>query len=312
MSQAPLREAPGHFLRGMAMGSADIVPGVSGGTVALVLAIYHRLVTAIRTGSSALGRFLRLDLRGGVVKLGEVDWVLLVPLLLGVLSAVLLLAGTIEHLLEAYPVQMSGLFLGLVAGSTVVATGLLTRRDTREWVIIATAGAAFFVALGFMGGGSEDTAGAQPSLWQFFFAGAIAICAMILPGVSGSFLLVTFGMYAPVLAAVNARDLEVIAVFGLGCITGLALFSQLLHWALTEHYDSVMAVLIGLMLGSTRVLWPWPDGADSVALGRPDEAVAATVAIGLFGLVLVLVIDRIAHRVEHRTSRDEAAELHAG
>ncbi|MGB7979349.1 MAG: DUF368 domain-containing protein [Candidatus Nanopelagicales bacterium] len=314
MSQAPLRRAPGHFLRGMAMGSADIVPGVSGGTVALVLGIYHRLVTAIRTGSSALGRFLRLDLRGGVAKLGEVDWTLLIPLLLGILTAVVLLAGTIEHQLEAHPVQMSGLFLGLVAGSTVVATGLLTRRETREWAIILLAGAAFFVALGFMSGGSADagTAGAQPTLWQFFGAGAIAICAMILPGVSGSFLLVTLGMYAPVLAAVNARDLTVLVVFGLGCVTGLALFSQFLHWALTEHYDAVMAVLIGLMLGSTRVLWPWPDGADSVALGRPDEAVAVTLGLVLLGLVLVLVVDRIAHRMEHRTTRDEAVELHAG
>ncbi len=313
MAQAPLREAPGHFLRGVAMGSADIVPGVSGGTVALVLAIYHRLVTSIRNGSSALGRLLRLDLRGGLAKLGEVDWFLLVPLLLGILTAVLLLAGAIEHQLETNPVQMSGLFLGLVAGSTVVATGLLTRRDTREWVLILGTGAAFFVALGFMVGDSQDVVGeAQPPLWQFFLAGAIAICAMILPGVSGSFLLVTLGMYAPVLAAVSARDLTVLVVFALGCVTGLALFSQFLHWALTEHYDAVMAVLIGLMLGSTRVLWPWPDGADSVALGPPDEAVAATIGLAVFGLVLVLVVDRIAHRVEHRTSGDEAAELHAG
>ncbi len=314
MSQAPLREAPGHFLRGMAMGSADIVPGVSGGTVALVLAIYHRLVTAIRNGSSALGRFLRLDLRGGMAKLGEVDWVLLVPLLLGILSAIVLLAGTIEHQLEAHPVQMSGLFLGLVAGSTVVATGLLTHRDTREWVLILGAGAVFFVALGFMAGESGDpgAVGAQPPLWQFFLGGAIAICAMILPGVSGSFLLVTLGMYAPVLAAVNARDLTVLVVFALGCVTGLALFSQFLHWALTEHYDTVMAVLIGLMLGSTRVLWPWPNGADSVALGAPDEAVGVTLGLAVLGLGLVLVIDRIAHRMEHRSIREESAELHAG
>jgi putative membrane protein len=312
VGQAPLREAPGHFLRGMAMGSADIVPGVSGGTVALVLAIYHRLVGAIRNGSSALGHFLKLDLRGGWSRLREVDWFFLIPLALGILTAVLLLAGEIEHQLEAHPVQMSGLFLGLVAGSTVVATGLLTRRDTREWMLILGAGATFFVALGFTAGASEVGSGGAIPLWQFFLAGAIAICAMILPGVSGSFLLVTMGMYTPVLNAVNERDLTTLLVFAVGCVVGLALFSQFLHWALTEHYDTIMAVLIGLMLGSLRVLWPWPDGANSVELGAPDQAVPATLALVVLGLAVVLVVDRIAHRLEHRTSDDEAQELRTG
>jgi putative membrane protein len=311
MAQAPLHEVPGHFLRGMAMGSADIVPGVSGGTVALVLAIYHRLVTAIRNGSSALGHFLKLDLRGGVALLRQVDWMFLIPLGLGILTAILLLAGAIEHQLEVHPVQMSGLFLGLVAGSTVVATGLLTRRDTREWGLILGTGAAFFVALGFTSGSAEDPVSGDVPLWAFFLSGAIAICAMILPGISGSFLLVVMGMYTPVLAAVNERDLITLGVFALGCVVGLALFSQLLHWALNEHYDAVMAVMIGLMLGSLRVLWPWPDGAESVALGAPDEAVAVTVGLAVFGLALVLLVDQVAHRIEHRRASDEIEELRA-
>ena len=306
-----LREAGGHFLRGMAMGSADVVPGVSGGTVALVLAIYHRLVTAIRNGSSALGRFVALDPRGGFAMLRRVDWVLLVPLLLGILTAVLLLAGIIEHQLEVHPIQMSGLFLGLVAGSTIVATGLLTRRDAREWALILGAGLAFFVALGFTSGTGQSQATGEVALWAFFVSGAVAICAMILPGISGSFLLVVLGMYPAVLAAVNERDLVSVGAFVLGCVVGLALFSQVLHWALSEHYDAVMAVMIGLMLGSLRVLWPWPDGAASVELGAPDEAVAVTVGLALFGFALVLAIDAIAHRLEHRRSSDEVAELRA-
>ena len=311
MAPARLRAVPVHFLRGMAMGSADIVPGVSGGTVALVLAIYQRLVAAIRTGSSALGHFLRLDVRGGVALLRQVEWMFLIPLGLGILTAVLLLAGAIEHQLEVHPVQMAGLFMGLVAGSTVVATGLLSRRDLREWALILGAGAAFFIALGFTAGSSQEGVSGDIPLYAFFVSGAIAICAMILPGISGSFLLVVMGMYSAVLTAVNERDLVAVGVFALGCVVGLALFSQLLHWALTEHYDTVMAVMIGLMLGSLRVLWPWPDGAASVALGAPDEAVAATVALALFGLALVLAIDRIAHRIEHRRSSDEIEELQA-
>ncbi len=311
MVGATLREAPGNLLRGIAMGSADIVPGVSGGTVALVLGIYQRLVTGIRTGSSALGRVLALDSSGAVAGLRAVDWVLLLPLGLGILTAVVLLAGTIEHQLEVHPTQMAGLFMGLVAGSTIVATGLLTRRDTREWALILGAGAVFFAALGLTAGSDPGAASGDVALWAYFAAGAIAICAMILPGISGSFLLVVMGMYPAVLGAVSSRDLPALVVFGLGCVLGLALFSQVLHWALAEHYDTVMAVLIGLMLGSLRVLWPWPDGASSVALGPPDEAVGSTLALAAGGFLLVLAIDRIAHRVEHRGWGDEVADLRA-
>jgi putative membrane protein len=231
------------------MGGADVVPGVSGGTVALVLAIYHRLVSAIRMGSSALGHLLRADFAGGWARLRQVDWTLLVPPGAGILSAVLLLAGLIERQLEEHPVEVSGLFLGLVAGSAIVATGLLTRRDTREWLLILGSGAAFFVLLGFAGDAQPAAAADVPG-WRFLFGGAMAICAMILPGISRSFLLVAMGMYGPVLNAVNERDRASLGLFVTGAVIGLALFSQLLHWALAERYDAVMAVMIGLMLGS--------------------------------------------------------------
>lgn len=293
------------------MGSADIVPGVSGGTVALVLAIYQRLVAAIRNGSSALGHMLKVDFRGAWALVRQVDWVFLIPLVLGILTAVVTLAGAIEHQLEVNPIQMSGLFLGLVAGSTVVATKLLTRRDLREWALIISAGIAFFIALGFTEGASEEGLAGNFPLWAIFLSGAVAICAMILPGISGSFLLVVLGTYTAVLAAVNERDVLTIGVFAVGCIVGLALFSQFLHWALSEHYDTVMAVMIGLMLGSLRVLWPWPDGTESVRLGAPDEVVAMTVALAVLGLALVLTIDWIARRIEHRRTLDEVEELKA-
>ena len=293
------------------MGSADIVPGVSGGTVALVLAIYQRLVAAIRNGSSALGHLLKVDFRGAWELVRQVDWVFLIPLVLGILTAVVTLAGAIEHQLEVNPIQMSGLFLGLVAGSTVVATRLLTRRDLREWALIIGAGIAFFIALGFTDGASEEGLVGNIPLWGIFLSGAVAICAMILPGISGSFLLVVLGTYAAVLAAVNERDVLTIGVFAVGCVVGLALFSQFLHWALSEHYDTVMAVMIGLMLGSVRVLWPWPEGTESVRLGAPDEVVAMTVALAVLGLALVLTIDWIARRIEHRRTVDEVEELKA-
>jgi putative membrane protein len=133
----------------------------------------------------------------------------------------------------------------------------------------------------------------DPSLLLFLGAGAIAIVAMILPGISGSFILLMLGMYQAVLDAVNQRDLPVLAVFLVGAVIGLASFSALLNRLLRHHHDTVMAALIGLMLGSLRVLWPWPDGADTAALSRPvDWGIPALLALG--GMALVLAIGRIA------------------
>jgi putative membrane protein len=172
---------------------------------------------------------------------------------------------------------------------------------------------ATFLLLGLRERTSTDATGdgSEHSLLVFFLAGAVAICAMILPGVSGSFLLVLMGMYASVLGAVTDRDLAVLGVFVLGCVVGLGLFSQLLHWALEKHYDSVMAVLVGLMIGSIRVLWPWPDGVDSTALGSPEGPVLVPVLLAVGAFVVVIGFDLIARRFEHRSTADEAADLHA-
>jgi len=290
------------------MGAADIVPGVSGGTIALVLGIYHRLVGAIRQGSVALGRFVRLDFNGGMAALREVQWLFLLPLVIGIGAAILLLASVIEHALEAYPVPMAGLFLGLVAGSAVVAWQLLRQPSARLLGVTLIAGAVVFVVLG-LGNTSETDGLSSPPLWAYPAAAAIAICAMILPGISGSFFLVMMGMYAPVLNAVAERDWPVLLLFALGAVVGLALFSQLLHWALEHYYDLVMALLIGLMLGSVRVLWPWPGGLESTALGAPDSDIFITVGLAVLACAVVIGFNLVATRIENRTRDQEAAEL---
>ena len=280
--------------------------------MALVLGIYRRLSDAIRVGSSALGHLLKLDLRGGVERLRQVEWSFLVPLMAGIGTAVLALSHLIETLLEEHPVEMAGLFTGLVVGSVIVAWGLLQRRDVRSIVYLLGTAVVVFVLMGLTSGTSEESVSqlSDPALWVFFGSGAIAICAMILPGVSGSFLLVTMGMYGAVLAAVNDRDLAAVGVFVLGCVVGLALFSQLLHWALSEHYDTVMAALIGLMLGSLRVLWPWPAGVDSTELGAPTGSIVIPTALAVGGLALVVGIEFVSRRLEHRSTTDEVTDLH--
>ncbi len=286
--------------RGFAMGAADIVPGVSGGTIALVLGIYERFVASIRAGSSAIGHLLKGDWRGVRRWLGEVEWLLIIPLGIGVIAAILSLAHLIEQLLHDEAVAMSALFFGLVAGSIVIAWGMLKRATPAHIAIAVGVGVVLFMLLGLREGTSDDTVGqmSEPMLWAFFGSGALAICAMILPGISGSFILVMLGMYEPVLSAVTDRDFAALGAFTLGAIVGLALFSQILHWALRHHHDVVLAALIGLMLGSFRVLWPWPDGVESTALHTPDGDVVLAIVAAAIGFVAVVILSVVARRLE--------------
>ena len=295
------------------MGAADVVPGVSGGTVALVFAIYNRLIEAVRTGSQALGRFLKFDLRGGLESLRSVEWSFLLPLVVGIGVAVVIMSGVIESALTNHPVEMAGLFLGLVGGSVVVAWQLLERRDAGRLVVLFAVGALTWVVLGLREGTSDSsvTQVSDPATWTYFAAGAVAICAMILPGISGSFILVMLGMYGPILTAVNERNLLPVALVALGCVVGLSLFSQVLHWALARHYDSVMAAMIGLMLGSLRVLWPWPAGLDSTSIAAPSDPWVWPTVFAVGGAVLVVGFNEVAKFLERRTTADEAAELQA-
>lgn len=283
-----------NFVRGFLMGSADVVPGVSGGTIAVLVGIYERLVHAISMASRALGNLLRFRFREAGQRMREIDWVLILPLLVGIGVAIFTLAGVISTLLEDYPEAMAGLFTGLVAASAWVAWRMIRRPNATAVVVAIVVAIITFFVLGLKGG-----AIANPSWLVIFGAGAIAICAMILPGISGSFLLLMLGMYDFVISAVDDRDFPVLGVFALGCIVGLALFSQLLDWSLTNHHDVVVAAMVGLMIGSFRVLWPWPSGVDSTELGT---AVGNWYVPVLLGLVAAAVVAGLTLLVERRNT----------
>lgn len=293
----PVTAYPRIVATGFAMGSADIVPGVSGGTIALVLGIYDRLVGSIRQGTRGLAALLKGRPREAWHALVAVDWGFLVVLLAGIGTAVVVLAGVLERLLEEQPVLLSAAFLGLVAGSVVVSSVEVRRPSPRVWAVGLVSAVATFLLLGLRAGTLHD-----PAAVVLVAGGALAICAMILPGVSGSFLLLLVGLYDPVLAAVDDRDLATVALVGAGAVVGLALFSTLLHWLLDHHRDTVMAALIGLMVGSLRVLWPWPAGSEGVGdtrLGTPDSQVVSAVLLCLGAAALVVVVARIARRAAH-------------
>lgn len=280
------------------MGAADVVPGVSGGTVALVLGIYERLVSAIRDAVAAAAALVRRDAPELRRRLRAVPWVWVLSLLAGIGLAIVLLAPVLEQLLEERPQAMAGLFLGLILGSVVVSWRLVDRVSWRLVGVMGLVALVFFLLLGLQettqAYGAETVA--RP-WWAFLLAGALAICAMILPGVSGSFVLVLLGMYAEVIGAVNGRDLAALAVFAVGCVVGLAAFSTVLGWLLDHHRSTTLAVLIGLMLGSTRILWPWPDGLGSTILGPPaGDTVLVPVILAVVGLLAVLAVEAVGAR----------------
>ena len=276
------------------MGSADIVPGVSGGTIALVLGIYTHLIDTVRDGASVLGAAVKGDFSGVVERFKAVDWAFLIPLLVGIGVAVIALSHTIEHLLETQPVRMSAAFFGLVIGSIVVTAQRFKPDPVRMATLLGVAIVAFFV-LGLRSGTVDD-----PALPFVFIAGAIAICAMILPGISGSFLLLMMGLYETVLGAVSDRNLVFIAVFGLGAVLGLAGFSTVLHWALHHYHQLMLAGLTGLMLGLLRVLWPWrevPAGKefqDVSNMSMPSGDVWMPILLAVVGGVLVIGLSILA------------------
>ena len=299
----PLTNIASQLARGFAMGSADIVPGVSGGTVALVLGIYERLIENIHRGASALRSLLSRDGSGAVRKATSVEWSWLLSLLAGILIAIATLSAIIERLLEEQAVRTSSVFLGLVAGSVVIAWRLINTRTAGHAIIAVTVGAVLFFILGLR----SDTHAVGPELvtrpiWVFVLAGALAICAMILPGISGSFILVMIGMYTEIIGAVNDRNLAVLAATGLGCIFGLAAFSTLLNWLLEHHHDVVIAAMVGLMLGSVRVLWPWPNGTSTTSLSAPQDDIIVPFALMILAAAVVIVVERISSRSARSTN----------
>lgn len=288
------------------MGAADVVPGVSGGTIALVLGIYNKLIATVRSGARALGTLLKGDLKGFWKRFTSIDWLFLAPLIAGIGIAVVSLAPIIETQLHDNPEEMAGLFFGLVTGSVTVGLGLLTKRTNEHVVIMLVVGVAVFQLLGFQSGPVID-----PSPLVFVGAGALAICAMILPGISGSFILLMMGMYTAVLGAVHDQAFTDIALVGIGAIIGLALFSSLLGWVLDRQFNRVMAALIGLMLGSLRVLWPWPNGVGVIAEDESEvidgtglewptnvDAFVGPAVLAVVGFSLVMVLTQVGRRYE--------------
>jgi putative membrane protein len=289
-----LGAAAGNVVRGALIGSVEVVPGVSGGTVALIVGIYERIIASAGHVITGLRHVITDIPRGrgtsaAALEFRRADWGMLIPVGAGMLSALVLVASQVEGFVHDHPELSRALFLGLVAAAMVVPISMVGRRWTGRYVGLAVAaGVAAFMLTGL------PPTDVTPSPPIIVLSAAIAVCALVLPGLSGSFILLTFGLYEPALAAVNDRDLGYLAWFVLGAVIGLALFVRALQWLLEHRHDATLAVLTGLMAGGMRALWPWQD--DDRTLLAPGDHVGGVVLLFLIGVTAVLVTLALATR----------------
>ncbi|NLE98113.1 MAG: DUF368 domain-containing protein [Propionibacterium sp.] len=298
------------LFRGGLIGVAELIPGVSGGTIALIVGVYERMLDSGNHLISAVKRGITgPDRRAGFgAEIRKVDWWLLVPMLIGMGLAVVTLAGTMATFVTDHAELSRGLFLGMVGASVAVPLLLV------DWSTVRGRPALYYGLLFVVGAVLSFLATSQgagviiedPPMPLVFVAAAFAICALALPGVSGSFFLLLIGLYAPTMQALDEANLTYIAVFAAGAITGLAAFIKVLHWLLRRFHRIMMFGMAGLMLGSLRALWPW-QGPAGEALA-PSGNVGGVVALMVGGAVLVAALVAIDRFLTRRNAVFDASE----
>lgn len=291
--------------KGVLMGAADAVPGVSGGTIAFITGIYEELIGSIRRFDLDAVRVLFSQ--GPLAFWKHVNGSFLLTLLSGIVISLVTLANIVLFMLASYPVMLWSFFFGLILASTWVVSKHISEWDSTHIILFFMGAALAYLVT------SLPPTEIQVSALTVFLSGSIAICAMILPGISGSFILLLLGMYAPVLQAIKDMELSIIGLFGAGCAVGILSFSRLLNWLFTTHRMPTLAVMSGFLLGSLNKVWPWkyttaytlnshgkqiPLAQNNVspfeyeALSGQDSFMLASIALLILGVVIVLWIER--------------------
>ena len=282
------------------MGAADIVPGVSGGTMAFILGIYQELLNSIKSADSHLVRLLlKLKFRAAS---NYFPWRFLAAVGAGIFIAILTLAKVLETQLETNPTKVWSFFFGLVLASIFTIA-----RSIKGWKpsLILVAAISCLVSYSILGITPTTT---PETTWFLFLSGAIAINAMILPGISGAYILVLLGKYKYILSAVNSRDILTLAIVLAGAAIGLTTFVRLLSWLLDKYRDMTMTLLTGLMLGSLRRLWPWKDDANPMTPILPesiDGEILLSIAIAASGMMAILMLTKISANMEQSSKVSE-------
>ncbi|WP_394281712.1 DUF368 domain-containing protein [Corynebacterium sp.] len=270
-------------LRGFLIGLAELVPGISGGTIALIVGIYEK---ALHNADLIMRRKFR-----------EVDWLFLVLVGVGMVTAVFGMSTVMHIFITDYAQLADGLFFGMVAVSIIVPLGMMDRRKA-NWGLAALFVVGAVVAFFATGYTSEPVR--DPSLIVIFVAAAVAVCALVLPGLSGSFLLLAMGLYEPIIRAVSNREIDIILVFIAGAAVGLILFVRVLSWLMSKHRNVTLATMAGFMLGSLRALWPWS--------GDAPANVGPVLGMMVLGGVIVAVFIFIDRYKQSTAQADVVAE----
>ncbi len=290
-------------LKGMAMGAADVVPGVSGGTIAFITGIYQELIATISgVKFSLLGTWKSEGLKAAWK---ELNGPFILALLTGILISIFTVMRIANYLLEEHPIHIWSFFFGLI-----VASVWFVAKQVPKWnfkivlALIAGAAVAFYiVSLPPLGGGVASN-------WFLFFAGAVAICAMILPGISGAFILVLLGAYKPITEAAHDFDLKTLGIVAVGAVAGLLSFARILKWLFDHHSTVTLAVLTGFIAGSLNKIWPWKKVLETAQYGDKsvvireasvlpgnfdgDPHLLPAVILMLVGFFLILILEQIA------------------
>ena len=291
-------------LKGMGMGVADVVPGVSGGTIAFISGIYEELLTSISNVNFDLLKTLKKE--GFKVAWKQLNGAFLASLFLGIFISIVSLAKTIKYLLENEPILLWSFFFGLV-----VASIIFIGKQVENWNYKFLFLAMFGVAFGYIITIASSTTLTEINYLFLVFAGAIASCAMILPGISGSYILLLMGVYPVVMTAITHRDFTIISAIGIGVILGLLLFSRLLKWLFKKYKNQMLVVLTGLMLGSLNKVWPWKTtistylnshGETKPLLEQSispfsfngDPQLIMSIVLAIIGFLLIIGMERVA------------------
>jgi len=285
-------------LKGMAMGAADIIPGVSGGTIAFITGIYDQLLESINAINFQLINVIRHQ--GVKVAWQKINGTFLLFLFAGIGISILSLSKFLSYLLETHPVLVWSFFFGLI-----IASIFYVIKQVSHWNLAAIVGLVLGTLL-VVGVSLIPAVGNTNSLLYIFICGVIAICAMILPGISGSFLLLILGAYQTILDALNNRDFAIIFTFMAGAVVGLLSFSRFLKWVLDNYKNTTIAVLTGFLVGSLYKIWPWKETVETRINSHgevvpfiqenilPNGQVLGAVICALIGFSLIFIIEKIA------------------
>ncbi len=298
-------------LKGMGMGAADVVPGVSGGTIAFITGIYQELIDSIKSVNLAS---LKLLLSGKIKDFWEaINGTFLLSLMIGIGISVLSLAKGLKYLLEHHPILVWSFFFGLI-----IASAIYVAKDIKEWKISTFISMIIGIIVAYLIT-VITPAEANTSYLFIFLSGSIAICAMILPGISGSFILVLLGMYKFILGAVSEFNLAVIGVFMDGAAIGIITFSNVLSWFLKKYYNQTIALLAGFMIGSLNKVWPWKQVVETfvnrhgelvplveknvapstyASINGTDSQLLFALALAIGGFVLIFAVEGLTKKLK--------------